>query len=93
MSKCHPGQSPFYEIKQLKRKERANERMVLKIAKRELTNPRSEFVIKPRRTKYRSKKLKGGVTEMERGRIRRLKELIWNKFECAAKVCIAPKLF
>ena len=66
--------------------------MVLKIAKMELANPHSEFVIKPRKTKYRSKKLKGGVTEMERGRIRRLKELIWNKFECADKVSIPLKI-
>lgn len=66
--------------------------MILKIAKLELGNQESEFIIKPRKTKYRSKKLKGGVTEMERGRIRRLKELICNKFECASKVSIHLKL-
>ena len=91
MSKCHPGQSPFYEKKQIKRKERANERLVLQLAKIELKNPDSEFVIKPRKKKSSSTKLKGGVSEMERGRIRRIKELIWEKINSASKVSIPIK--
>ncbi len=64
MSKCHPGMSPFYEKKQIKRKERANERLVLKLAKIEMENPNSEFVIKQRKKKKSSKTIKGGVSEM-----------------------------
>ncbi len=90
--------SENYRLKQAKRDERGNDRLVLQIAKSLLKNPSEcEFELKQRKRKLERKivdNLKTDhppLSEYERGRIRRMKQLVWSKIISSGPVIIKLK--
>ena len=87
-SKTHKSLSRTYQHKQEKRQERGNERLVLKLAKKLIHKEDSEFVLRSRKRKDQILTQPTGVSEYDRGRIRRMKSMIWEKIRRAKPVVV-----